>query len=61
MIYVRTPSVSQNVNLNVEFFTFLLPCCILIDFFLNNQPDALTYLLTPWSRVPLEKLTGFCS
>ena len=21
----------------------------------------LTYLLTPWSRVPLEKLTGFCS
>jgi len=21
----------------------------------------LTYLLTPWSKVPLEKLTGFCS
>jgi len=20
-----------------------------------------TYLLTPWSRIPLEKLTGFCS
>ena len=22
-------------------FTFMLPCCIVIDFFLNNQPDAL--------------------
>jgi hypothetical protein len=21
--------------------TFMLPCCIVIDFFLNNQPDAL--------------------
>jgi hypothetical protein len=22
-------------------FTFMLPCCIVINFFLNNQPDAL--------------------
>jgi len=22
-------------------FTFMLPCCIVIDFLLNNQPDAL--------------------
>ena len=22
-------------------FRFMLPCCIVIDFFLNNQPDAL--------------------
>ena len=25
------------------------------------QVSQLTYLLTPWSRVPLEKLTGFAA
>ena len=27
----------------------------------RGNVNNLTYLLTPWSRVPLEKLTGFCS
>jgi len=30
----------MRVNKTYHYFTFLLPC-ILIDFFLNNQPDAL--------------------
>ena len=29
------------------------------QFFLFTNSDLLTYLLTPWSRVFLEKLTGF--
>jgi len=27
----------------------------------NNTDTITTYLLTPWSRVPIEKLTVFCS
>ena len=28
-------------NNNIRHFTFMLPCCIVIDSFLNNQLDAL--------------------
>jgi len=34
---------------------------ILNQYSLRNTSYLLTYLLTPWSRDPLEKLTGFCS
>jgi hypothetical protein len=27
-------------NEHTQNFTFMLPCCIIRDFFLNNQPDA---------------------
>ena len=31
----------QQVDGHVSNFTFMLPCCFLIDFLLTNQPDEL--------------------
>jgi len=59
------------INLNGE--TKIMPFTIIFNllwFYLNGISVPcqqhmhillLTYLLTPWSRVPLEKLIGFCS
>jgi hypothetical protein len=38
--YVIIVRMKSNNGLFVAYFTFMLPC-IVIDFFLNNQPDAL--------------------
>jgi len=43
----------------VPFYTYqdLLP----VSQPMVSRDMPITYLLTPWSRAPLEKLTGFCS
>jgi hypothetical protein len=39
---VEAGRVSEGIKADMKMsFTFMLPCCIVIDFFLNNQPDAL--------------------
>ena len=46
------------LNKVVSLFTFMLPCCIVIHFFLNNQPDAL--IIQIYSVIKLYMFRASC-